>query len=185
VKSSALGSTDGFNLHAKTFAGLALAGGAERRVALAAGLAAVLAAAWLLNRLLASHWGHVSAAIRDNELRVDYLGASVTRVVYVNYVVAGALAGLGGALAALAVGHVDPDTTYWTTSGEFVFIAVLGGTGSVMAPFLSAGVFEGLRTLASQYAPNVWQMSLGLAMLAIIMFLPAGLWSLGRRRRAP
>jgi branched-chain amino acid transport system permease protein len=185
VKSSALGSTDGFNLHAGTFAGVALAAGSERRIVLAAGVFAVLAAAWLLSRLLAAHWGRVSAAIRDNELRVDYLGASVTRVVYANYVIAGALAGLGGALAALAVGHVDPETTYWTTSGEFVFIAVLGGTGSVVAPFLSAAVFEGLRTVASQYAPNVWQMSLGLAMLAIIMFLPAGLWSLGRRRRSP
>jgi branched-chain amino acid transport system permease protein len=183
VKSSALGSTDGFNLHAKAFAGVALAAGSERRVFFAAGVIAVALAAWLLHRLLGSHWGRVSAAIRDNELRVDYLGASVYRVVYVNYVIAGALAGLGGSLAALAVGHVDPDTTYWTTSGEFVFIAVLGGTGNVVAPFLSAVIFEGLRTIASQYAPNVWQMSLGLAMLAIIMFLPAGLWSLGRRRR--
>jgi branched-chain amino acid transport system permease protein len=115
-------------------------------------------------------------------LHVPYLGASPYRVVYVDYLIAGALAGLGGALAALAVGHVDPETAYWTTSGEFVFIAVLGGTGSVLAPFLSAAVLEGLRTMASQYAPNVWQLSLGLAMLAIIMFLPAGLWSLGRRR---
>jgi ABC-type branched-subunit amino acid transport system permease subunit len=177
VKSSALGSTDGFNLHARSFAGMTLAAGAERRVLLAAAIVAVGVAAWLLRRVLASHWGRLSAAIRDNELRVDYLGASVYRVVYVNYVIAGALAGLGGGLAALAVGHVDPDTTYWTTSGEFVFIAVLGGTGNVAAPFLSAIVFEGLRTLASQYAPNVWQMSLGLAMLAIIMFLPGGLWS--------
>jgi hypothetical protein len=55
------------------------------------------------------------------------------------------------------------------------FIAILGGTGNVLAPFLSAAIFEALRTLASQYAPNVWQMSLGIAMLAIIMFLPGGL----------
>ena len=61
---------------------------------------------------------------------------------------------------------------YWTTSGEFVFIAILAGTGNVLAPFLSAAIFEALRTLASQYAPNVWQMALGAAMLAIIMFLP-------------
>ena len=59
-------------------------------------------------------------------------------VVYANYVAAGALGGLGGALAALAVGHVDPEMAYWTTSGEFVFIAVLGGTGNVLAPFLAA-----------------------------------------------
>jgi ABC-type branched-subunit amino acid transport system permease subunit len=184
VKSSALGSTDGFNLHARSFAGLALAAGVERRVFYAASVVLMVAVAWPLHRVLASHWGRLSAAIRDNELRVEYLGSSVYRVVYVNYVVAGALAGLGGAFAALAVGHVDPETTYWTTSGEFVFIAILGGTASVLAPFLSAAIFEGLRTVANQYAPNVWQMSLGLAMLAIIMFLPGGLWTVVRRRRA-
>lgn len=182
VKSTALGSTDGFNLHAKAFAGFALEAGSERRVFLAAAIVACAAAAWLLDRLLASHWGRLSAAIRDNELRVEYLGASVYRVVYVNYVIAAALAGLGGALSALAVGHVDPETAYWTTSGEFVFIAVLGGTTHVAAPFLAAAVFEALRTLASQYAPNVWQLMLGLAMLTIIMFLPQGLWSLAARR---
>jgi branched-chain amino acid transport system permease protein len=185
VKSSALGSTDGFNLHAKSFAGIALAGGIERRVFFGVSVVLGFAIAWLVHRFFSSHWGRLSAAIRDNELRVEYLGASVVRVVYTNYVAAGALAGMGGAFAALAVGHVDPETAYWTTSGEFVFVAILGGTGSVLAPFLSAALFEALRTLANQYAPNVWQMSLGLAMLAIIMFLPGGVWTLLRRKGAP
>jgi branched-chain amino acid transport system permease protein len=91
-------------------------------------------------------------------------------------------AGLGGAFAALAVGHVDPETVYWTTSGEFVFIAVLGGTGNVMAPFLGAAIFEAVRTIGNQYAPNVWQMTLGVVMLLLILFLPSGLWSLVAKR---
>jgi branched-chain amino acid transport system permease protein len=184
VKSSALGSTDGFQVQVRRFAGFALAAGAERRVFFAVSVVATLLLAYLLHRYLASHWGRLSAAIRDNELRVEYLGASVYRVVYVNYIVAAALAGLGGALAALAVGHVDPETTYWTTSGEFVFIAILGGSGHVAAPFVAAAIFEALRTVANQYAPNVWQMALGAAMLAIIMFLPGGLWTLVRKRTA-
>jgi ABC-type branched-subunit amino acid transport system permease subunit len=184
VKSSALGSTDGFNLHARSFFGVALAAGSERRVFLAAGSVCAIVAALLVHRLLAGHWGRLATAVRDNELRVAYLGASPYRVVYVNYLIAGTLAGLGGALVALAVGHVDPETAYWTTSGEFVFVAILGGTQSIAAPFVAAAIFEALRTVASQYAPNVWQMSLGLGMLVIIMFLPSGLWSLARRRRA-
>jgi branched-chain amino acid transport system permease protein len=181
VKSSALGSTDGFQVQVRQIAGIALAPGAERRVFFSVSVVVTLAVGYLLHLYLASHWGRLSAAIRDNELRVEYLGASVYRVVYVNYVIAAALAGLGGAFAALAVGHVDPETTYWTTSGEFVFIAILGGTGNVLAPFLSAAIFEALRTVANQYAPNVWQMALGAVMLAIIMFLPGGLWTLVRR----
>ena len=184
VKSAALGSTDGFNLHARTFLGVALASGMERRIFLLAGSVCAIAAALLVHRLFGGHWGRLATAVRDNELRVAYLGASPYRVVYVNYVIAGALAGLGGALAALAVGHVDPETAYWTTSGEFVFIAILGGSQSIAAPFVAAAIFEALRTVASQYAPNVWQMSLGIGMLVIIMFLPSGLWSLARRRRA-
>ena len=184
VKSSALGSTDGFNLHARTFFGFVLASGTERRVFLVAGSVCAIFAALLVHRLLGGHWGRLATAVRDNELRVAYLGASPYRVVYVNYLIAGTLAGLGGALVALAVGHVDPETAYWTTSGEFVFIAILGGTQSIAAPFMAAAIFEALRTVASQYAPNVWQMSLGLGMLVIIMFLPAGLWSLARLRRA-
>jgi len=183
VKSSTLGSTDGFNLHAKSFAGIALAAGAERRVFYAVAVVAVLAAGLAVHRYLGSHYGRLATAIRDNELRVEYLGASVSRVVYANYVAAGALGGLGGAFAALAVGHVDPETTYWTTSGEFVFVAILGGTGNVLAPFLGAAIFEAVRTIANQYAPNVWQMTLGVVMLLLILFLPSGLWSLGTRWR--
>jgi branched-chain amino acid transport system permease protein len=184
VKSAALGSTDGFNLHARTFLGIALAAGTERRIFLLAGAVCAIAAALAVHRLFGGHWGRLATAVRDNELRVAYLGASPYLVVYANYQIAGALAGLGGALAALAVGHVDPETAYWTTSGEFVFIAILGGTQSIAAPFVAAAIFEALRTVASQYAPNVWQMSLGIGMLVIIMFLPSGLWSLARRRPA-
>ncbi len=184
VKSAALGSTDGLNLHARTFLGIALAAGTERRIFLLAGAVCAIAAALAVHRLFGGHWGRLATAVRDNELRVAYLGASPYLVVYANYQIAGALAGLGGALAALAVGHVDPETAYWTTSGEFVFIAILGGTQSIAAPFVAAAIFEALRTVASQYAPNVWQMSLGIGMLVIIMFLPSGLWSLARRRPA-
>ena len=183
VKSAALGSTDGFNLHARSFLGVALEAGTERRVFLIAGSVCAVVATLLVHKLLGGHWGRLATAVRDNELRVSYLGASPYRVVYINYLIAGSLAGLGGALAALAVGHVDPEMAYWTTSGEFVFIAILGGTQSILAPFMAAAIFETLRTIASQYAPNVWQMSLGIAMLAIIMFLPAGLWSLAQRPR--
>jgi ABC-type branched-subunit amino acid transport system permease subunit len=183
VKSAALGSTDGFNLHAKSFLGVVLASGTERRIFLIAGAVCAVSVALIVHRLFGGHWGRLSTGVRDNELRVTYLGASPYRVVYVNYLMASALAGLGGALSALAVGHVDPEMAYWTTSGEFVFIAILGGTQSILAPFLAAGIFEVLRTIASQYAPNVWQMSLGLAMLAIIMFLPGGLWTLTQRWR--
>jgi len=81
------------------------------------------------------------------------------------------------------VGHIDPDMAYWTTSGEFIFIIILAGTGSVVAPFLGAGIFGIIHTLAYDLSPNSWQMTLGIALLLVIFFLPEGLWSLFKRRR--
>ena len=183
VKTSALGSTDGFNVAPRTVAGFALeaAGGRYRVMLLAA--ASVLVAGLLVNALLRSHLGRLGPAIRDNELRVEYMGASVRRAVHLYLVAAAALAGLGGALAGLSVGHIDPQMAYWTTSGEFVFVTILSGTGSVAAPFLGALALELLRSFAYEHAPNTWQMVVGAAMLAVILFLPSGLWSLFARRR--
>jgi branched-chain amino acid transport system permease protein len=44
-------------------------------------------------------------------------------------------------------------------------------------------LFEGVRSFAFQYAPYSWQMVVGISMLAVILYLPAGLWSLTKRRR--
>ena len=67
-----------------------------------------------------------AGAIRDNELRVEYLGASVARTSCTSPTSSRrALAGSAARSPALAVGHVDPDLAYWTTSGEFVFVAIL------------------------------------------------------------
>lgn len=183
VKSEALGSTDGFTIAEPSYAGIAVSGAAGKHVlfVLAAGIAA--GAAYLVHRYLSSTMGHLTTAIRDNEIRVEYLGFSVERAIHVKYVIAAALAGAGGALVALAVGHIDPEMTYWTTSGEFVFVAILSGAGSVLAPFVGAALFEVLRTYATEHAPYSWQMVLGVCLLLLILFLPDGVWSLLRRWR--
>jgi branched-chain amino acid transport system permease protein len=180
VKSSALGSTDGFNVAPAALAGVSVAGRYPVFL-LTVGSAAL--ASILLDVYLRSHRGRLAPAVRDNELRVEYMGASVRKVIHLNLVIAAALAGLGGGLSALTVGHVDPEMAYWTTSGEFVFIAILSGTASVLAPFLGALLLELLRSLAYEHAPNTWQLIMGGAMLLVILSLPAGLWSIFERRR--
>jgi len=184
VKTSALGSTDGFNVAAKTVFGLDVAGPVGRFGIY--GLAALVAflGAVGIDLYLRTHLGRLAPAIRDNELRVEYMGASVRSVVHLHLVLAAILAGAGGAVTALAVGHVDPESAYWTTSGEFVFVAILSGTGSVAAPFAGALLLELLRSFAYEHAPNTWQLVVGGVMLAVILFLPEGLWSVFRRRRA-
>jgi branched-chain amino acid transport system permease protein len=185
VKTSELGSTDGFGLSVKSLAGLGLGTQRwERYAVYATAVVVAFVAALGMHRYLGSHVGRMAGAIRDNELRVEYMGASVRRVIHLNYVISAALAGAGGALVGITIGHVDPEMAFWTTSGEFVFIAILSGTGNVLAPFLGATIFESVRSFAYEYFPNAWQMALGITMLLVIMFLPGGLWSIFTRRRA-
>ncbi len=185
VKTQELGSSDGFNVGVpRTIGGIRLAGSAhERYVIFAVTVAVMMLIALGMWRYLASHRGRLATAIRDNELRVEYMGASVANSIHLNYILSAVLAGMGGALAAVSVGHIDPEMAYWTTSGEFVFVAILSGTASVLAPFLGSIIFEAIRSFAYQYSPNTWQMALGTTMLLVIMFLPGGLWSVFARAR--
>jgi branched-chain amino acid transport system permease protein len=81
-------------------------------------------------------------------------------------------------LAALALGHIEPNFSYWTTSGEFVFVAILGGWQSVIAVFVASTIVELVRSFSSSYFPNSWQLALGIFLLVVIRFLPRGIGAL-------
>lgn len=184
VKSHGLGSTDGFGVVDWTILGfLPSSGESSSRIALLMALVLALGVALFLNRYFRSSLGLACEAIRENEVRVEYMGISRKQVLYINYVIAAAVGSIGGSLTALAAGHVDPTMAYWTVSGEFVFIAILGGMGHVAAPFIAALIFTLVRTYAIELAPNAWQMILGIVLLLIILFLPKGIWSLFSRKK--
>jgi len=181
VKNEALGSTDGFNILPSTLFGVRPGPEWVRYAVLAAATVVGLSLALIVHRYLRTPLGRLAPAIKDNEIRVEYMGASARYAVHVKYVIAAVLAGVGGALAATTVGHIDPEMSFWTTSGEFIFITILAGTGSVVAPFAGALIYGVIHTTAYDLSPNTWQMTLGLALLVIIVFLPEGLWSLVRK----
>jgi branched-chain amino acid transport system permease protein len=184
VKNEALGSTDGFNILPSTLFGVRPGPDWVRYSVLTAAGTVSLVLALAVHRYLGTPLGRLAPAIKDNEIRVEYMGASARYAVHVKYVIAAVLAGVGGALAATTVGHIDPDMAFWTTSGEFIFITILAGTGNVIAPFAGALIYEAIHTTAYDLSPNTWQLSLGAALLVIIVFLPEGLWSLFGRRHA-
>jgi len=184
VKTEALGSTDGINILPSTLFGVRPSQAWLRYSVLATAGLVAFAAVLAVERHFNTPLGRLGPAIRDNEIRVEYMGASVRAIIHIEYVIAAVLSAVGGALAATTVGHIDPDMAYWTTSGEFVFIAILAGSGSVLAPFLGAIVYGLIHSTAYQLSPNTWQMTLGIALLLVILLLPRGLWSLFPQRRS-
>lgn len=182
-KATALGGSDGMTVPAPTFFGFNPEGAMQTWLNFV-GTAVACALVWVYcHRNFRSRRGLMSLATRENELRVDYMGASVSAITRANLRTAGALGGLGGAISAMALGNINPEFAFWTTSGEFVFVAVLAGVRSIPAAFIASLLLEIVKSFSNQYMPTAWQFVLGLFLFLVILFLPEGLGSIGQKLR--
>jgi ABC-type branched-subunit amino acid transport system permease subunit len=169
------GGSDGMRLERPTFFGAALDRAHFEIAMFYLVLALAIAAGWLVHRYFASPPGQALIAIKTNETRLEYLGVSARTMLLIGYVISAVLAGLGGTILAMLQGVVTPEFGYWVRSGEFVFIAILGGIGHVIGAFAGAIAYELVRTYAAAFAADVWQLTLGVFLLLIILFASRGL----------
>jgi len=144
-------------------------------------LVVMVGATLIADRYLKSPLGEALAAVESNEVRLEYLGVSARGVILVAYAASAALAGLGGAITAIAIGHVVPELSYWTLSGQLVVIAVLGGIRGAPGAFVGAFFLELVRTFAVGIAADAWNAIIGIALLIVIFFLPEGLYGVLQR----
>ena len=170
--------TDGIRVERPTIAGMMLERVPYEWTMLSLALVLAVGLGLLARVFLASPLGQALPAIKTRETRLEFAGISAKRVLLVSYVASAMLAGLGGGLIAMTTLHVTPLLAYWTHSGELVFIAILGGGGAVLGPFLGAAVFELVRVYAAAAFPDAWQMILGAVLLGIILFASRGLWGI-------
>jgi branched-chain amino acid transport system permease protein len=173
------GGSDGLRIARPSFFGMVMErAGFERALFyLILVLVAVLCVA--VARYLVSPLGRALEAVKVNETRLDYLGVSPQGILLVAYVASAGLAGLAGAILGIVQGVATPDFAYWTRSGEFVFVAVLGGGGHVAGAFLGSLLYQFVRAYAAVYAAGVWQAILGFVLLGVILWAPRGLVGLG------
>jgi ABC-type branched-subunit amino acid transport system permease subunit len=136
-----------------------------------------------VQRYLESPLGHMLRAIKSNETRLEYLGMSARRVLLVGYVISAFLAGVGGTLVATIQQIATPEFGYWTKSGEFVFIAILGGGAHAFGAFAGAAMFECVRFYAAAHLADAWQLILGVVLIVIILYAPNGLIGLRQRNQ--
>ena len=183
MKLETFGGSDGFNLGRPTLLGQKLPDDKVGFILFLVTVGYAVAIAALARIYFDSTRGLVTLAARENELRVEYLGGSVRQAMAINFVLAAFCGGLGGALVVMALGHIEPNFSFWTTSGEFVFVAILAGWHSVVAVFVASTVLEVVRSFSSSYFPNTWQLALGIFLLLVIRFLPKGIGSLWHRER--
>jgi branched-chain amino acid transport system permease protein len=101
-------------------------------------LVVVLAAFFLIYRVINSPFGEVLKAIRENELRAISLGYHTDRYKLVAFALSATLAGLAGSVKALVFQLASLTDVHWTMSGEVVLMTLVGGLGTIFGPVVGA-----------------------------------------------
>lgn len=129
---------------------------------------------WLLRRMLFSPFGYAIRAGRDSFVRADAIGIDVKRVHWVAFIVAGAVAGLAGALFAFSKGSVSPESLYVTKSVDGLVMVLLGGIQTLVGPIVGAVSFTWLHDAVARNT-EYWRAVLGGIILLLVLLFPQGI----------
>jgi urea transport system permease protein len=133
-------------------------------------------AAWLLCRWLTSgRFGDALVAIRDDEPRMRFTGYNPTVYKTLVFTVAGALAGISGALYTVQSGIISPQFMAVPFSIEMVIWVAVGGRGTLLGAVLGAVLINYAKSLISEQLPETWLFVQGALFLLVVTALPDGL----------
>lgn len=114
-------------------------------------LVVVLAAFFLIYRIINSPFGEVLRAIRENELRSISLGYRTDRYKLVAFVLSATLAGLAGSLKALVFQLASLTDVHWTMSGEVILMTLVGGLGTIFGPVVGAFIIVAMENYLAPF----------------------------------
>ncbi|WP_322097684.1 branched-chain amino acid ABC transporter permease [Pelagibius sp. Alg239-R121] len=135
----------------------------------------VALAVWLFSRILASPFGAVLEALRENEDRARACGTNVALSKWLAFVISGLFCGLAGSLNAIHLTIVPIESLHYHTSGLAVMMSLLGGMGTFFGPFVGALTFLVLEDVITLVTVH-WQLFVGALFVFFILFLPRGIW---------
>jgi len=153
-------------------------------------LAVAVLVVLLLRRIVASPFGLLLQASRENRERIAFVGGSVARLRLAAFVLSAAVSGLAGVLFAIFNRIATPDMAHWSFSARPVLMTVLGGAGTFLGPLVGAAAFYGLEQAVTAYTQN-WMIVLGALLVPIVILLPKGILGTATdlvgalRRRSP
>lgn len=136
--------------------------------------------------LTRSKFGRALSAIRQNEARLTSIGIQPYAAKLVIFVIAGAGAGLAGALMANHTEFISPSLTHWTKSGDLMIVVILGGIGTLLGPVLGTFAFLLLEEflpvffdiLGLDLLKEHWRFVFGPMLIFIVLFAKTGLYGL-------
>lgn len=152
-------------------------------IAVGLGLATFLVTYFLVHSRTGFYW----RAINGDEAAARSLGVPADRYKMLAFVLSAGITGAWGGFFAMYVGFVDPDSMFsLTMSVQVVLVAILGGVGTLVGPWIGAALLlplsEGTRVLWGSSGLGLDLLVFGLAILLVTLFLPGGLVTLRGRR---
>jgi len=125
-------------------------------------------------RITQSPFGLHLRAIRENAGKAAYVGVEIFRMRLSAFVISAIYGGIGGVILAVTTGLADPELAYWTHSGNLVFMAVLGGSGTFVGPAIGALAFVVLQDFVMAIT-QYWRFVMGGILVLLVIFMPQGL----------
>jgi branched-chain amino acid transport system permease protein len=138
------------------------------------GVFCLVVSAVILRQVLRSPFGAALRMLRDNPDRAAFVGLSVFRYRLAAFVIAGTFAGLAGVLMSLYVSGAFPTFAFWTTSGEAIFMIMLGGVSVFLGPLVGTAIFLVLNDWITALTEH-HGLFLGAILLVIVLGLRKGL----------
>ena len=123
-------------------------------------------------RIAAAPFGYALRAARDSPLRAEASGIDVRRQQWAAFILAGAFAGLAGALFAFSKGSISPETLSVPRSVDGLVMVLLGGVQGLSGPVWGAALFTWLEDVVSREIAY-WRAAIG----AVILLLALTRWS--------
>lgn len=137
--------------------------------------AVFLAVLYFMHRLVAARFGMVIQGCRENERRMRAIGFQTFRYKLACFTLAGAVAGLAGALFAAHESFISPSIMHWTRSGDLIIMVVLGGMGTLIGPIAGATLFLLLEKFLPDYTQH-WPIVFGPILVLIVLFAKRGIY---------
>jgi branched-chain amino acid transport system permease protein len=143
----------------------------------------VLAAFFLIYRVINSPFGEVLKAIRENEQRAISLGYKTERYKLVAFVLSATLAGLAGSLKALVFQLASLTDVHWNMSGEVVLITLVGGLGTIFGPVVGAFLIIALENYLAPFGQWVLVIQGAIFVFCVLVFRRGIVGELANRLR--
>lgn len=138
----------------------------------------------VVSRIARSRFGRALVGSRDNEIRMASLGYDVFAIRLRAFIIGGMLAGVAGMLLANHTEFVSPAYLSWQRSGDFIFMAIVGGLGSLWGAIAGTAVYLLIEETLSGYTEH-WKVIFGALIVLFVLFTRGGLSGLADRIFGP